>query len=96
MPRGWPRGMACTLNKCRAKALRRSQGFPHFVICETEAQEVLRGADQDGTATAAVVDEVDDAFEDAKKVASTTNGTIEAAVQDAIREAVEMETDSSA
>ena len=43
MPGGRPRGMACALNFCRAKALRRSQGFSTD-ITEEEAEEILQGA----------------------------------------------------
>ena len=45
MPGGRPRGMACALSYCKAKALRRSQGFSTD-ITEEEAEEVLRGAIQ--------------------------------------------------
>ena len=45
MPGGRPRGMACALSYCKAKALRRSQGFSTD-ITEEQAEEVLRGAIQ--------------------------------------------------
>ena len=45
MPGGRPRGMACALSYCKAKAFRRSQGFSTD-ITEDEAEEVLRGAIQ--------------------------------------------------
>ena len=97
MPGGRPRGMACALSYCKAKALRRSQGFSTD-ITEEQAEEVLRGAIQQAEHAASdestnaseagrpAVEYLEDGPENTEAARSTT-GVAETSVLDAINEA---------